>query len=186
MILQLLANTPRWVFGLFILLLGLGLRQLATTRMALRRTIVMPFAMVGLSVYGIGSSFHDSIPGFTAWTIAAAATVAIAMRLPLQRGAFYDAARCDFVLPGSPVPLALMMGIFMTKYAVGVSLALHPALAASVPLETGIGALYGMFNGVLAARALCLWQIVWRGNADHSRYSTPPMGDGSTMTARPP
>ena len=58
------------------------------------------------------------------------------------------------------MPMALIMAIFLTKYFVGVELALQPTLAASGEFALQIGTLYGIFNGLFAARALRLWRLV--------------------------
>ena len=57
------------------------------------------------------------------------------------------------------MPLALILGIFLTKYFVGVELALQPTLASSSEFALQIGTLYGVFNGLFAARALRLWRL---------------------------
>ena len=62
-------------------------------------------------------------------------------------------------VPGSAVPLALMMGIFLTKYAVGVTLAMHLVQAGDLAFAMSLSALYGAFSGVFAARAARLWRL---------------------------
>ena len=62
-------------------------------------------------------------------------------------------------MPGSAVPLALMMGIFFTKYAVGVTLGMHLAQANDVSFALAVSALYGAFSGVFAGRAARLWRL---------------------------
>ena len=71
--------------------------------------------------------------------------------------------------PGSAVPLALMMGIFFTKYAVGVLLAMHPELRHQMGFALGISALYGGFSGIFAARALRLWTLALRSDRAQGR-----------------
>jgi hypothetical protein len=52
-----------------------------------------------------------------------------------------------------------MMGIFFTKYAVGVALGMHLAQANDVSFAIPVSALYGAFSGVFAARAARLWRL---------------------------
>jgi len=52
-----------------------------------------------------------------------------------------------------------MMGIFFTKYVVGVLLAMHPELAHQVAFAVGISALYGVFTGIFTGRAIRLWRL---------------------------
>ena len=52
-----------------------------------------------------------------------------------------------------------MMGIFFTKYAVGVSLSVAPALALSASFALPVGAAYGAMSGIFLGRALRLWRL---------------------------
>ena len=61
-----------------------------------------------------------------------------------------------YALPGSVVPLLLIMGIFLTKYAVGVATAMQPALRAEVAFAMPVAVLYGVFSGLFAGRTLGL------------------------------
>ena len=76
-----------------------------------------------------------------------------------QQATQYNAWTQQFQLPGSWTPLVLMMGIFITKYAAGVALAMQPDLARDALFSQSIGALYGGFSGVFAGRALRLWRL---------------------------
>ena len=96
--------------------------------------------------------------------------------MPVPAGTTYDPARRQFQLPGSWVPMALIMGIFLTKYFVGVELALQPALARDSSFALQIALLYGVFNGLFAARALRLWRLVRRSA---SFAATPPASSAS-------
>lgn len=152
---QILAHTPAWVFGLFIALLVLGLRQMTPSRPGLRRVVVLPLAMAGLSIYGTVSAFGATPAVLLAWitAFAVAATLVLRTAPPAHRAPAYDPVAQRFSVPGSVVPLVLMMGIFCLKYAIGVTLAMHPALAHDPVLSIAVGALNGGFSGVFAARA---------------------------------
>ena len=52
MLLQILANTPKWVFALFAALLWLGLNQLLTRRLGLSRITLLPSRYLGQLVWG--------------------------------------------------------------------------------------------------------------------------------------
>ena len=162
MLLQILAHTPTWVFAVFALLLWLGGRQLRANRIGLPRSAVMPVAMTGLSLYGVLSVFSHQPVAALAWGAAALVAGFVVAQRTAPAGTRYDAATRSFHLPGSAVPLALMMGIFFTKYAVGVQVALHPALANDAAFALGVSALYGAFSGMFAGRALRLWALARR------------------------
>ena len=159
MLLQIITNTPKWVFALFALLVWFGIKQLAPTRPGLTRITLMPVAMMALSVYGVLSTFGDQPIALAGFAVAAMAMATLVLLRPLPAAVAYDAASQRFSLPGSAVPLALMMGIFCTKYAVGVALSIQPALAHQLLTACTVGTLYGAFSGLFAARALRLWKL---------------------------
>lgn len=81
------------------------------------------------------------------------------LQRPLPDATRFDAHTRTFQVPGSWVPLALMVGIFANKYVVGVTLNMHPEVAHEAIFTLGFSALYGAFSGVFAARAARLWRL---------------------------
>jgi hypothetical protein len=166
MLLQIILRTPVWVWGLFALLLWQGFKLARPSSTGLLRATLMPVVMVCLSVYGTVSAFGGQAHVVLAWLAGAAMTVSmVLMRFPVPTNTRYDATEKRIHQPGSFVPLALMMGIFFTKYAVGISIAMHPALAHDLVFSTAISALSGAFSGIFAARALRLQRLVRDQNA---------------------
>ncbi|MDP9989564.1 hypothetical protein J2W28_006858 [Variovorax boronicumulans] len=159
MLLQILLHTPKWVFAVFVLLVWLGAKQLLSNSVSLSRVTLMPILMGGLSVFGVISAFGDSLGALLGWAAAAAVLIALVLQRPLPATTRYDAANRQFHLAGSAVPLALMMGIFCTKYVVGVALAMHPELRHQAAFALAIPTLYGAFSGIFAARAVRLWKL---------------------------
>ena len=102
------------------------------------------------------------------WLAASALLLLIVTQLPLPTGVRYDAAKHQFQLPGSWVPMALIVGIFLTKYAVGVSLVLHPELKLATGFSLALASLYGVFSGIFAGRALRLVLLAVRPAASPS------------------
>lgn len=166
---QIIQNTPVWVWALLTGLLGLGGSQLFDRHVSLVRAMVMPVAMTGLSVYGLASAFGKSGQAgavLGAWLVAAVLIAALALwfQPTAPKGTLYADSSRRFYLLGSAMPLALILGIFLTKYFVGVELALQPALARDGSFALQIAVLYGVFNGLFAARALRLWRLARQNN----------------------
>ncbi len=159
MLLQILANTPKWVFVLFAALLWLGLSQLLTRRVGLSRITGLAIGMSAFSLYGTVSAFAGVPMALLAWLAGAAAVFALLAGRAAPAGTRYDAATRRFTVPGSAVPLAVMMGIFLTKYAVGITLGMQPAVARDLLFALAVSAVYGAFSGVFAARAARLWRL---------------------------
>ncbi len=160
MLIQILTHTPKWVFALFAGLLVLGVSQLAGRHIGWRRVALLPLTMLGLSLAGVVSAFASQHPwALAGWAAAVAATAALVMGRPLPEGTRYDPASRRFAVPGSVVPLVLMMGIFVTKYTVGVALAMQPGLAEQAGLAGGLSVFYGTLSGIFLGRALRLWRL---------------------------
>jgi len=159
MLMQILSHTPTWVFGLLAFLLWLGGRQLRAGQASLGRVALMPLAMTSLSIYGLVSAFGEHPMALLAWLLAVAVAMTVLLRRALPAGVRFDRAARTFHLPGSAVPLALMMSIFFTKYGVGVLTAMHPELVRQEWVLLLVGTLYGAFSGVFLGRAVRLWRL---------------------------
>lgn len=159
-----LGRTPTWVWGLLAALIALGATQLRRRQAGLRRVVILPAAMVGLSIYSLGAALSASGQMRTAlgiWLIAAALTAGASMawRAAPPAGTRYNAAKRSFDLPGSATPLLLILAIFLTKYAVGIELAMQPTLAHHTAFAFSLAGVYGLFSGAFAARTLRLVRL---------------------------
>lgn len=157
-------NTPTWVWGLATGLLALGLSQVRDRSASLVRMSITPAAMTAFSLWGTVSAFGSSPYATQAvgvWALAAGVVFAPVASLRL-RGARYDAGTRTYFLPGSFVPLALIAGIFLVKYVVGVDLAMAPQLLRDAPYTLTVAALYGAFTGMFVGRAARLWKLALR------------------------
>lgn len=160
-----LKGTPPWVWGLLAALAVLGLSQVRWRSASLARVVALPVAMTALSLWGMLSAFGSSpLFGYVmlAWVAAAALAVVAIAALPAPRGVQYDIATRRFSLPGSWIPLLLILGIFLTRYVVGVELALQPSLARDGEYTLVVGTLYGMFSGIFIGRTVRLWRLAQR------------------------
>lgn len=159
MLSQILAHTPPWVFALFAGLVALGLTQMRTREVPLARAAILPLVMVALSLMGTLNAFPGSLWALASWTTVLTLTTALLSLKPLAIGTVFHPSSKRFTLPGSAVPLALMMGIFFTKYAVGASVGMNAALAQLPAFAIGASAAYGFFSGVFLSRGLRLWRM---------------------------
>ncbi len=157
-----LTQTPKWVWLLLVALLWLGLSQTVCRTASLKRVTLMPLAMIGLSIFGTLSVFGTSITIVLAWLGAATAVLALILRKTSSAAIHYDAGKRLFSLPGSWVPLVLILGIFITKYIVGFMTAMQPSLAQDAHFSLFFTTLSGAFSGVFLARAIGLWRLAFR------------------------
>jgi hypothetical protein len=58
MLMQIVLNTPGWVWGLLLVLLALGVLQSLPRRVTVRRATVLPLVLLALSLAGVLSTFR--------------------------------------------------------------------------------------------------------------------------------
>ncbi|MEO8145913.1 MAG: DUF6622 family protein [Betaproteobacteria bacterium] len=157
MLLEILKRTPVWVFVLFAVLVFFGVMQSRTRQIGIGRVTILPVVLIGLSLSGLWSTFSGSGNAWfaiAAWLAAVAAAVLVNKYAKWPRNVLYTVSTGRFLVEGSWLPLAVMMTIFFTRYAVTVTLAINPGLAASPWLAAGVSAAYGLMSGAFLARAL--------------------------------
>src|SRR5277367_649222 len=131
MLFGILRHTPVWVWGLLALLLYFGYRRSKPHSLAKQRVIILPGVMILLSVFGMWSAFGASTAALVPWLCGALLAIFLNRLLPSPKGVSYDLVTRRFAVPGSWVPMILMMSIFLTKYVVGVTSAINQPLAGS-------------------------------------------------------
>ena len=157
-----LTHTPIWVWALLAALLWLGLSQTVNRTASLKRVTLMPIAMVGLSLFGTVSVFGSDPIILLTWFAAAMLMTSLVVRAAKSAAIKYDAEKRLFSLPGSWIPLVLIMGIFVTKYIVGFMTAMQPEFAHNINFASCVATLYGAFSGVFLARAIGLWRLAFQ------------------------
>lgn len=156
LLIEILKRTPPWVFVLFFVLLALGYFQSKDQAVSRGKVLLLPIAMIGLSFYGVVSAFAFSPIGLICWLLGIGIAAWLGILLAMPRGVSYSIETKLFSVPGSWLPLALMMAIFFTKYAVAVILARQLPLAGEVAFIGSISLCYGLFSGLFLARALVI------------------------------
>jgi hypothetical protein len=152
-------HVPAWIFAVFVALLVIGLKQTFPRSVTLRRSIVLPALLMGLSLMGVASAFGAQPQALLAWALGLAAAVALLHGRVDTSAVRFSATTRRFEMPGSGWPLALMMSLFALKFAMGATLALRPELRQSVLLATSASAAYGLFSGLFLGRAMALWAL---------------------------
>jgi amino acid permease len=159
MLLQIIQGTPVGIWALFAGLVGLGLRQARTRIIGSLRAALLPAVFVALSLAGVVSAFGGNALAIAAWALGIGAAIAAGPRLLPRLRAAWQAADDTLQIAGSWLPLVLIVSLFLVKYAAGVSLALHPALASETDFVIVCSLAYGVFSGLIAARGLQLWRV---------------------------
>ena len=162
MFIAIVRHTPVWVWGLLAVLIALGLSQARDRDMSLARVTILPLVMIGLSLSGVFSAFGHVPVALGGWAAGLGAALACGRQFVVVRGAAWSPRQARLHVPGSWLPLALIVGLFALKYFAGASLALHPELAADAGFAGLISLAYGGFSGLFLARGLGLRKLAQR------------------------
>jgi hypothetical protein len=165
MIANILEHTPVWVWILFAGLMALGLSQTRTREVSRARATVLPLIMVALSLTGVLSAFGQVPIALVAWVIGLFVTSRLCGSLVGAKGAVWLPETKCYRVPGSWIPVTLIVGVFVTKYAGGAALAIHPAFAADTAFAVALSLVYGVFAGLFWGRARSLRSLEFRQNA---------------------
>ena len=160
MILQIVTHTPAWVFGLLVLLLVFGYMQTRTRTVGKVPALLLPAGMIALSLAGVYSSFGFTPLPLATWAVAYTLATFVGYTFFRDERIHYQAADGKFFMPGSWVPLLVIMAIFVAKYGYGVLNAMHAELLSSPVLIGGLSAVYGLLSGYFSARAV---QLIMKG-----------------------
>lgn len=147
------SHTPVWVWFLLAALVALGLKQSRDQVIGRTRLLVLPTVLALMSLAGAASAFgaNPLVPLSWAAGLAVGLSVFTLLKLPLRAQALPGDR---FAVGGSWLPLALLLGVFTMRYAVGATLAIVPGAAAQPVFVVSASLLYGLMTGVFAGRAL--------------------------------
>lgn len=160
MISGILEHTPLWVWAVFVAVVFLGLRQARTRNVSIARATILPVVMIVLSLSGVLGAFGQVPFAWAAWAIGLVLTLALAGKAVAVRGAVRSAQPGFLHIPGSFLPVALILAVFVTKYSAGVALAINPSLAANTGVAVALSLVYGAFSGLFWARARSLRAVL--------------------------
>lgn len=146
-----LSHVPVHVWAILALLIYRGMLALRDRELHVGSLFIIPAIMLVLSIHDIGAKFGPG--GFAAllWALGMIAAALLAWSADSARvtaGSAPGRAR----VRGSPVPLAMMMTVFATKFAASAALAVAPWLAVDALFVTGVCVAYGACSGSFLGR----------------------------------
>lgn len=147
-----LSHIPLWVPAVFLLLTALGYRLSVTRVVRPGVSLGTAAAMLGFSAYGVLAAFGTEAAALGLWALGYALALLGGARLVPSRGMAVVAAGVR--VPGSWVPMGLLLGIFMVKFALGFAVGVHSPLVHSAWFVTAASAALGMLSGAFGARAV--------------------------------
>lgn len=157
MFFYILQNIPQWVWILFAVLIAIGISQSFTKRRTLRSATLIPIVMIGLSLYGVTSVFSQPA-ALAAWATGVAAALTLATVIGAWKNILWSESDQRLIVPGSWVPMILILGLFFTKFGVNVALAMHHELVHDTSFAIMISLTYGVFSGTFFGRGVAMWK----------------------------
>ena len=88
-----------------------------------------------------------------------------AVLLKSPSSATFDQQTQRFLVPGSAIPLLIMLAIFAINYAMGVTRAVQPERLADGDVRIKACAILGLLSGLLFARAIRIGKAKKRAHA---------------------
>ena len=148
-------HTPLWVWGLLFVLVRAGWRQTVVRDVTALRLLLLPAAIGALSLASAALAFGRTGPGgvLGAWITGAVLGFAAHGAVPPTPGSARANPDGSFRVEGSYAPLALMLFVFFARYANGIALAMHPALATQRAYALAASLAFALPAGVLASRS---------------------------------
>ena len=152
------ASVPLWIAPVFLGLVAAGAAQ------ARPRTVRPGLgAAIGLflfSLWGVATGFGGDPAALAAWAAGIAASLLAGDRLFVPRGLARDGSGVR--VPGSWLPLALLMTLFAVKCLVGFATALGWPIAHGTWFRMGASLTLGVVSGGFTARAVALHAFAGR------------------------
>ena len=176
MSLDIIRHTPLWVWAVLAKLIVLGLWQTRARRIGRGRVTLLPLVMIGLSLGGVLSSFGVEGVAIGGWAAGVGAALAFGRHAMVAQGASWSQRGGLLHVPGSWLPLGLMLALFAVKYFAGASLALHAWLATDAVFAGACSFGFGGFSGLLLARSLALRKLAAHGPMRLAAGSLQPQG----------
>lgn len=162
MLTQILIHTPIYVWAVLGGLVLLGLMQSRTRKVSALQVLAMPAVLLGLGLWSL-SGVVAALPAvLLVWLAALGLGAAGGMRTPQAPGTAWLAGERRFVLPGSWIPMAFIVFVFVLRYASNVAAAIHPEWRAAPTTQLPLAAVFGLVSGLSVGRTITLLRLALR------------------------
>jgi hypothetical protein len=151
MLIQILTHTPLYVWAILAFLVYRGTAAMRDRDVELRKLVIIPAAMLVLSLQDMNAKFGLGGLALGMWAFAAAGMALLVGLAGTSRIEASGVPGCVRVR-GSRLPLVMMMAVFFTKYVASVALVVVPQLRQETLVACAVCALFGVFNGWFIGR----------------------------------
>lgn len=171
MILNILSRTPVWVWGILAALLALGFSQTRQRKLAPWRLLMLPLVLLGLGLWSMRPGFMAFPLTAMVWLAALCTGVALLANRPTPAGAVWLPSEHRLQVPGSWIPMLLILVVFSLRYAANVGMAINPGWRNEPWVLVSLALLYGGLSGLFLGRALALLKLTRASAASKESHS---------------
>jgi predicted dienelactone hydrolase len=158
-VLQILYFTPRWVFGLLAVLCLYGWWQSRPRTATLAAALILPVSMMVWSAVSMFGYVDHQLLAIAGWLLGAATVAALRLKFLRDVPAKFDTGTGRLQLKGSWTPLLVILGIFFTRYALGVAAAMRAELMQVIWFQGVIAVVLGAWSGYFVSQAITLVRV---------------------------
>jgi hypothetical protein len=162
---QILLYTPRWVFGLLAGLIVLGLLQVRTRQVPIQAVFIMPVAMTMMSLIGTLMDLGFTAVTISCWLLGAVSVTLLLVKISSNSSVAYDHTTRKLRLQGSWIPLLVILIIFCTRYALGMSFGMNLTIVHKFYFAPLMSLILGALSGYFIAQGIKYLQVVRRTTA---------------------
>lgn len=150
MLQKILTHTPLYVWFILALLVMRGVSASKDRETAFGRLIILPILLPLLMLAELVVKYGPGSAALPAWATGAALAALATWKLSSARLGRGQAGKV--LVPGSWLTLAVLMGVFLSKYVATVALIIKPELRTTASFLAPVCLVYGICNGILMAR----------------------------------
>jgi hypothetical protein len=143
---QMLTHTPLFVWAILAFLIFRGVLATRDRQAEPRKLFIIPAVMLAMTLQDLLLRWGFGALPLLAWAGGALGVALLMLALTRPR-VVAGMAPGSMLLRGSWAPLAMMLVVFVAKYAAIVSSVLHPELRHDALFAVGFCAMCGVFNG---------------------------------------
>ncbi len=161
MVLDILRDTPLWVWCVAAFLLWRGYAFTKPQVTSGERLFVLPIGFLAVSLVAAVTTFGAGAPIIVAWGVGALTSTLVWVCRPQPEDLLFNRQNRTYRVPGSWAPLVLVMAAFCVRYGIGIALARRGDLHTNVLFGVSSVLIFGGISGAFLGRAL---NIVGAGN----------------------
>ncbi|ACC76224.1 DUF6622 family protein [Paraburkholderia phymatum] len=153
-------GTPIWVWVLLVFLLSRGFKAMNSGTAPLSKLAIVPLVF---TAWGILHLIADPLAGWSSvivWVVCALAGIAGGVFIAKRTRFIVDPVANTVMLPGSVLPLVLIVFTFAARFWLGVQLATATSLSSLGICVLLSAAVSGVVAGVFGGRFLTYWKAM--------------------------